>query len=55
MDGSAGLALDAVLGLLQQGDEGGAAGLGLGDDAFPYYLPQIKRLGILTIKMEDIL
>lgn len=26
-----------------------------GDDAFPYYLPQIKRLGILTIKMEDLL
>ena len=26
-----------------------------GDGAFPYYLPQIKRLGILTIKMEDLL
>lgn len=26
-----------------------------GDDAFPYYLPQIKRLGILTIKMENLL
>ena len=26
-----------------------------GDDAFPYYLPQIKRLAILTIKMEDLL
>ena len=26
-----------------------------GDDAFPYYLPQIKRLGILTVKMEDLL
>ena len=26
-----------------------------GDAQYPYYLPQTKRLGILTIKMEDLL
>ena len=40
VDGGTGLAGDAVLGLLQQGDEGGTAGLGLGKLHSGLYLGQ---------------
>ena len=45
----AGLALDAVLGLLQQSDEGGAAGLGLGELHGRLYLGQHGALGELVL------
>ena len=49
MDPGAGLAGDTVLGLLQQGDKGGAAGLGLGELHGSLHLGQHGALGELIL------
>ena len=49
VDAGAGLALDAVLCLLQQGDEGGASRLGFGEFHRRLHLGQHGALGELTL------
>ena len=54
MDSCTRLTLDAVLGLLQQGDEGGAAGFGFGELDSGFHLGQHGALGKLTLLDVDL-